>query len=99
VIGYVIIFNHVHCIINFPEHGFSLNTIISNAKRFMAYEIIKRLSANGEHELLDLLRRSRAASRKMKGQLHSAFRESFDGEYREMIAPKSFVLQRALIFV
>ena len=43
VIGYVIMPNHVHALIYFPEMKKSLNTIIGNAKRFMAYEIIKRL--------------------------------------------------------
>lgn len=43
VTAYVIMPNHLHCILFFPSPDFSLNTIISNAKRFMAYEIIKRL--------------------------------------------------------
>jgi hypothetical protein len=40
---YVIMPNHLHVILYFPEAGFNLNKIISNAKRFMAYEIVKRL--------------------------------------------------------
>jgi REP element-mobilizing transposase RayT len=72
--------NHLHCVLNFPSKGFSLNKIIGNAKRFMAYEIIKRLSANGEHELLKNLRGGLTNSRLLKGQLHSAFRESFDAK-------------------
>lgn len=80
VIGYVIMPNHIHCILNFPHKGFSLNHIISNAKRFMAYEIIKRLSTIGEHELLKRLRTSLSSSRILKGQLHSAFRNSFDAK-------------------
>jgi putative transposase len=80
VIGYVIMPNHIHCMLNFPEKGFSLNKVISNAKRFMAYEIIKRLSANGEHELLHTLRSSLTGSRVMKGQQHSVFRDSFDAK-------------------
>ena len=36
VIGYVIMPNHVHALIYFPEMKKSLNTIIGNAKRFMA---------------------------------------------------------------
>lgn len=80
VIGYVIMPNHIHCVLNFPHKGFSLNTVIGNAKRFMAYEIIKRLSANGEHEILHQLRSSLTASRADKGQQHSAFRNSFDAK-------------------
>ncbi len=35
--------NHVHCILFFPTDDFDLNKIAGNGKRFMAYEIIKRL--------------------------------------------------------
>src|ERR1700744_2000512 len=80
VIGYVIMPNNIHCVLSFPEKGFSLNTVISNAKRFMAYEIIKRLSANGEHEILQQLRNSLTQSRRDKGQMHSVFRNSFDAK-------------------
>lgn len=40
---YVIMPNHIHVIIDFGTSAISINTIVSNAKRFMAYEIIKRL--------------------------------------------------------
>ena len=40
VVGYVIMPNHVHCILYFHETGFNLNNIVSNGKRFMSYEII-----------------------------------------------------------
>ena len=45
VIGYVIMPNHVHCILYFPEIEFNLNRILGNGKCFMAYEIINRLEA------------------------------------------------------
>jgi REP element-mobilizing transposase RayT len=35
VVGYVIMPNHVHSILYFPEAGFDLNKILSNGKRFM----------------------------------------------------------------
>ncbi len=34
-VAYVIMPNHVHMILYFPEAGFNLNKIIGNAKRFM----------------------------------------------------------------
>lgn len=43
VIGYVIIPNHIHALLHFTQMPKSLNTVIGNAKRFMAYEIVKRL--------------------------------------------------------
>ena len=42
VYAFVIMPNHLHCILHFPEPNFDLNKIISNAKRFMAYEIVNR---------------------------------------------------------
>jgi len=58
VVAYVIMPNHLHCILHFPEPGFDLNKIISNAKRFMAYEIVNRLEENKETALLKLLSES-----------------------------------------
>ena len=43
VAGYVIMPNHIHLLLYFPEMTSTLNTIIGNAKRMLAYEIIKRL--------------------------------------------------------
>src|ERR1044071_5989268 len=50
--GYVIMPNHLHVILYFSEMPKSLNTIIGSAKRFMAYEMIKRLKQAEEEELL-----------------------------------------------
>jgi REP element-mobilizing transposase RayT len=54
-IAYVIMPNHLHCILHFPEGDFNLNKIIGNAKRFMAYEIIERLKEKKETGILELL--------------------------------------------
>ena len=53
--GYVIMPNHIHLLVSFINAKQSINTIIGNGKRFMAYEIIKRLEANNEAELLQKL--------------------------------------------
>jgi REP element-mobilizing transposase RayT len=55
VTGYVVMPNHVHVLLHFSEMPKSLNTIIGNAKRFIAYEIIKRLEESKVNNLLDLL--------------------------------------------
>ena len=55
IIGYVIMPNHVHCILYFPEAGFNLNKILSNGKRFMAYEIINRLEYANDSKTLKIL--------------------------------------------
>jgi len=44
--GYVIMPNHVHALISFINTKQSINTIVGNGKRFMAYKMIERLEAN-----------------------------------------------------
>jgi len=39
----------------FPEAGFNLNKILSNGKRFMAYEIINRLEHANDTQTLKVL--------------------------------------------
>jgi REP element-mobilizing transposase RayT len=53
--GYVIMPNHLHALIAFRNTGQSINTIVGNGKRFIAYEIIKRLGQQKETELLQRL--------------------------------------------
>jgi hypothetical protein len=48
----VVMPNHLHAIVCFPEQSFNLNTILANGKRFMAYEIVNRLEALENKELL-----------------------------------------------
>jgi RNase P/RNase MRP subunit POP5 len=47
--------NHVHVLLYFEQMLKPLNTTVGNAKRFMAYEIIKRLEEGKQNNLLDLL--------------------------------------------
>ncbi|HWI90601.1 MAG TPA: hypothetical protein VNT20_04960 [Flavisolibacter sp.] len=80
VTGYVIMPNHVHVLLYFPQMPNSLNTVVGNAKRFMAYEIIKRLEENKENKLLDLLHGGIKKREAKKGQIHKAFEDSFDAK-------------------
>ena len=80
VLAYGIMPNHLHCILYFQDEGFELNKIISNGKRFMAYEIIKRLEENKETELLTTLHGLLTEREKKKGQLHKVFKDSFDAK-------------------
>ena len=52
IIGYVILPNHLHALIHLPVGIKNLNTIISNGKRFIAYEIFKRLEEQKAEPLL-----------------------------------------------
>mgnify|MGYP001794455824 CR=1 FL=1 len=50
--GYVIMPNHLHVLIDFGTIEKSINTIVSNGKRFMAYEIVKRLQQQNKATIL-----------------------------------------------
>ena len=62
--GFVIMPNHVHALISFVATGQSINTIIGNGKRFMAYEIVERLKVKGENRLLSTLQNNVELKRK-----------------------------------
>src|SRR5690349_5165362 len=50
--AFTILPNHVHCILFFPYDDYNLNKIVSNGKRFMAYELIKRLELRESTKIL-----------------------------------------------
>ncbi len=58
----------------------SLNIVIGNAKRFMAYEIIRKLKEKKDHEILGKLAAGVNNREKKKGQLHKVFEESFEAK-------------------
>ena len=80
IIGYVIMPNHVHIIIHFPSQGYDLNKIISNAKRFMAYEIVNRLEIYTNNKVLEELNSNLTPREINKGQKHKVFKDSFDAK-------------------
>ena len=79
--AFVIMPNHVHAVISFIETGQSINNIIGNGKRFMAYDIIKRLKENNECELLDLLSDAVEIKRKANNKKHEVWELSFDWKH------------------
>lgn len=78
IAGYVIMPNHLHALIDFSATAKKINTIIGDGKRFMAYEIIKRLQKTGKTDILTALEKGVATKRKEKGKLHEVWEESFD---------------------
>src|SRR4029079_16351178 len=83
--------NHLHCMLFFPTPDFSLNKIIGNAKRFMAYEIVKRLKEANRELILQQLQSAVTDKERAKGQLHKVFEESFDAK---SIENRKFFLQK-----
>ena len=76
--GYVIMPNHVHALVSFIDTKQSINTIIGNGKRFMAYEIIERLKANNETQLLEQLANNVETARRQNKKRHEVWELSFD---------------------
>jgi REP element-mobilizing transposase RayT len=78
VVGYVIMPNHVHTIIGFRNTGKSINNIVSNGKRFMAYELVNRLKKQEDVNTLEILKQNVSATERKQGKLHGVFETSFD---------------------
>ena len=76
--GFVIMPNHVHLLLSFINTKQSINTIIGNGKRFMAYEIIRRLQVNNEVALLQQLSANVEEARKANKKQHEVWETSFD---------------------
>jgi hypothetical protein len=78
IIGYVIMPSHVHAIIAFVNTSKSINTTIADGKRFIAYELIKRLKENNRNLILNELNNDLNNTEKKEGKLHGVFETSFD---------------------
>jgi REP element-mobilizing transposase RayT len=83
VFGYVIMPNHLHLLLFVNESCKSLNKAIANFKRFMAYEIVKKLKLYAKVSLLDLLRSGVEKNETAAGKKHKVFILSFDGKIVE----------------
>jgi REP element-mobilizing transposase RayT len=91
ILAYVVMPNHVHLLIYFSQMPKSLNTIIGNAKRFMAYAIVKRLEERNEIELLEELNSLVKGNERKKGQRHKVFEDGFDAK---QCYSREFLLQK-----
>jgi len=80
VTGYVVMPNHLHVLLYFPQMTKSLNILIGNAKRFLAYDIIEKLEEKKANHLLDVLHAGVKKRESKKGQVHKVFEDSFDAK-------------------
>jgi len=94
VLAYVIMPNHLHILLHYSG-GKSLNTVIGNGKRFMAYEIISLLEKKGEQTILKKLQVEVKAKDRSRGKKHEVWISSFD--VKECRTEK-FILQK-LIYI
>ncbi|MCW3072988.1 MAG: hypothetical protein JWP69_57 [Flaviaesturariibacter sp.] len=70
--------NHVHLLLYYKQGERSLNLEVGSAKRFIAYEIVKRLAASGEGQLLEGLAGAVEAKDRSRGKKHEVWEDSFD---------------------
>ena len=91
IIAYVIMPNHFHAILHLPDETANLNKLVGNGKRFMAYEIIERLTGAGEPQLLGELAKGVSATDQHKGQKHRVFETSFDAK---VVNSDKFLVQK-----
>ncbi len=83
--------NHIHCILFFPTDQYDLSKIVANGKRFIAYEIIKRLKKKQSHKVLMQLQEGLSLKQLEKGQHHKVFEESFNAK---PIYHRHFLIQK-----
>lgn len=78
VLGYVIMPNHLHLLLFFKKQKQSLNTVIGNGKRFIGYEIIKRLKLQNEDSLLAVLSEMIDPAERQRNKQHELWHGTFD---------------------
>lgn len=91
IVGYVIMPNHLHVIIAFRNCNKSLNNIVGNGKRFLAYGIIKRLEGMSNKQILQHLSDAVSDKEKERNKKHEVWEPSFD--WKEC-RTNAFILQK-----
>jgi hypothetical protein len=69
--------------IDFSKTEKSINKIIGDGKRFIAYSIVQRLEEKNETALLAKLQKAVTATGSSRGKKHEVWEESFDWKYCE----------------
>ena len=89
--GYVIMPNHLHMLAYTQNSERAINKIIGTGKRFMAYEIVKRLKKSGRTELLWKTADAVTLAERQRNKRHEVFQDSLD--CKEVVTEK-FVRQK-----
>ncbi len=80
IVGYVIMPNHLHVLIHLPPNLKTVNQVVGNAKRLLAYDIIRNLEQQKNENLLQQLYDGVKPNVRKKGQRYKVFQESFDAK-------------------
>jgi len=91
VTGYVIMPNHIHSMLYLPKGAPDINKILSNGKRFLAYDLVENLEIQKQDRLLRTLYEGLNQREKDKGQLHKVFIPNSD--IKECYTEK-FIIQK-----
>ncbi len=83
--------NHLHLLVFTITTDEVINNLIGDTKRFMAYEIVRRLKKIGRNDLLTLMRETVTLNERAKKKIHNVFRPSAD--IKEIITEK-FIRQK-----
>lgn len=78
IIGYTIMPNHVHAVIGFVDTGKTINSIVGNGKRFMAYELVLKLKEQQQHSILEQTEHWVNNTDSSRNKRHEIFEPSFD---------------------
>ncbi len=78
ICGFVIMPNHLHLLIYITKGQGSINSILSNGKRFLAYEIVKRLGTIGRGDILKILSSRVTPEESNRKKKHRVFEVSSD---------------------
>ncbi|WP_273050781.1 transposase [Pseudoalteromonas sp.] len=83
ILGYVVMPNHVHLLTYLENDKKTLNQMVGTGKRFLTYEIVKRLKRQNNQSLLQILRGGVSHNDRAKRKQHRAFRLSFHAKICE----------------
>jgi REP element-mobilizing transposase RayT len=76
--GFVIMPNHLHMLAYTQNTERAINNIIGTGKRFMAYEIVKRLEKSERTELLRIMADAVTPAERKWNKKHEVFQDSLD---------------------
>ena len=95
IVAFVIMPNHCHFIVFIPPNQ-NISKLVANGKRFMAYDIVKKLKELKKYKLLNELEYSVDPNEKKIGKKHNMFQPSFDAK---PIYSEKFMLQNWIIYI
>ena len=70
--------NHVHLLFHYTNTKQSLNTIIGNGKRFIGYDLVKRLKELGETIVLNQMKQTVGLKDRARNKKHQIWEGTFD---------------------